>query len=268
MRGHLDRQLVERDDFVTHDVGQRYFRRRDQVEGLALAFRAAFFHGEQVRFELRQLAGAAQRIGVDHVRRVALGIAVLFRVRVEHVLRQRAVQAGDAALHDGEARAGQLGGDFEVEPEFGADVDVILDFKIEGWRRADLAHFDVAALVDADRHRRVRQVRHRCHEGGQLGLHFRQRRLVGLELVAQASHFGHHGGGVFAFALEHADLLGQRVALALQVFGAGLDRLAFGFEGVEGGHVEHIFAACQAGGDIVNVFAEKLNVYHYWMPVC
>jgi hypothetical protein len=35
------------------------------------------------------------------------------------------------------------------------------------------------------------------------------------------------------FALEHADLLGQRIALALQFLGACLDRLAFGFERVE-----------------------------------
>ena len=31
---------------------------------------------------------------------------------------------------------------------------------------------------------------------------------------------------------------------------------------VESGHVEHVFAACQAGGDMLDVFAEQLDVYH------
>ncbi|MNT74261.1 hypothetical protein D3C72_2130680 [compost metagenome] len=74
---------------------------------------------------------------------------MLVHVRVEHELRQRAVQAGDAALHDGEARTGQLGGHFEVETQRGAHVDVILDFKVKRARRADLAHFHVARFVFA-----------------------------------------------------------------------------------------------------------------------
>jgi hypothetical protein len=113
----------------------------------------------------------------------------------------------------------------EIQAERRADVDVVLDLEIERRRRADLAHFHVARFVGTDRHRFVRQVRHRFHERGQLGLHHRQRGFVGLELVAQAAHFRHHGRRVFALALEHADLLGQRIALALQFFGAGLDRL-------------------------------------------
>ena len=35
------------------------------------------------------------------------------------------------------------------------------------------------------------------------------------------------GLGMLALALEHADLLGQAVALALQLFGAGLQGFAF-----------------------------------------
>ena len=52
---------------------------------------------------------------MHQVRHVHLGVAVLARVQVEHELRQRAVQPRDAAAHDGEARAGDLRGGFEIE---------------------------------------------------------------------------------------------------------------------------------------------------------
>ena len=68
-------------DLVAHEVGQRHFAGRDQVErrvvGRGLAFLAALLGGEQVALELGQLAGAAQRLGVDDVGHVALGVAVL-----------------------------------------------------------------------------------------------------------------------------------------------------------------------------------------------
>ncbi len=183
-------------------------------------------------------------------------------VGVEHELRQRAVQAGDAALHDGKARAGQLGGDVEVQAERRADIDVVLDLEIEAARRADLAHFDVAGFVGADRHGFMRQVGNGAHEFGHLRLHFVQARGRGLQFVADAADFGHHGGGVLALALEDADLLGQGVALALQFLGAGLDLLALGFQGIEGGDVEDELARGQAGGGAVDVLAEELNVDH------
>ena len=41
-----------------------------------------------------------QRLGVDDVRRVALGVAVLARLRVEHELRERAVQPREAAAQE------------------------------------------------------------------------------------------------------------------------------------------------------------------------
>ena len=46
------------------------------------------------------------------------------------------------------------------------------------------------------------------------------------------------GLGVLALALEHANLLGQAVALALQLFGSGLQRFAFAFERAKRVHVQ------------------------------
>jgi hypothetical protein len=99
------------EDFVAHDVGHRHFGGRDQVERVLIATQ----HLEQVFLELGQLAGAEQAGGVDQVRRVELGVAMLFGVRVEHELGKRPVQAGQAALEQREARAGDLGGGGEIE---------------------------------------------------------------------------------------------------------------------------------------------------------
>jgi hypothetical protein len=58
---------------------------------------------------------------------------MLFGVRIEHELGKRPVQAGDTALEQREARAGNLGGGGEIElVQALADVGVIFDLESEG----------------------------------------------------------------------------------------------------------------------------------------
>jgi hypothetical protein len=124
----LQRQRLGSEDFVADDVGHRHFGGRDQVERVLVAAQ----HLEQVFLELRQLAGAMQAGGVDQVGGIDLGVAVLGGVRIQHELGERAVQAGQAALEQREARAGNLGGGGEIElAERLADIGVILDLEIE-----------------------------------------------------------------------------------------------------------------------------------------
>ena len=90
--------------------------------------------------------------------------------------------------------------------------------------------------------------------------------------VAEASssafrpcHFRHGriGLGVLAFALEHADLLADRVALGLHFFGAHLDGFALGFQRLEGVHIQEglrVLAGQQAGDHRIQVFAQQGNV--------
>jgi hypothetical protein len=68
---------------------------------------------------------------------------------------------------------------------------------------------------------------------------------------------------VLAFAFEHADLLADRIALGLQLFGAHLDGLALGFQRLEGVHIQEglgVLAALQAGKHRVEVFTQQGNV--------
>ena len=67
-------------------VRQRHFGGRDQIQ-IPVAGDL-----EQVLLELRQVARAAQRVGVDEERRLDFAIAVLARVQIEHEVDQRARQ--------------------------------------------------------------------------------------------------------------------------------------------------------------------------------
>ena len=96
--------------------------------GLGVGIGAA----EQILGKLGQLAGAEERLGVDHEGRQHLGVAVLLGVQVEHEADQRPLQPRSRAHVDGEARPAQLGGAFEVEnAERLADLPVRLGLEVE-----------------------------------------------------------------------------------------------------------------------------------------
>ena len=227
----------------------------------------ALLRGKQVALELGQLAGALERIGVDGIGHIALGVAMLLRLHVQHELRQRPVQARQRPLHDREARARELDAHVKVQAQRRADIDMVLGLKGKNGRRAPAAHLDVVGFAGAHGHAFVWQVGHRQQQALQLGLDLLQARSGLLQLGFGRCHLGLGGLGTVLVALahQHADLLGQLVALRLQFFGAGLQRLAFGFQRLEGGHVQKrlwVFAGLQAFDGAGQVFAEKKDVKH------
>ena len=116
MRGEFQRQLAFSQHLVTHKIGQRDFAGGNQVQRLTIcvAVLTAFFGSKQIFLKLGQLARATQTVGVDDVRRVALGIAMLLGLHIQHELRQSAVQAGNLTLHHCKARAGQFDAHFKI----------------------------------------------------------------------------------------------------------------------------------------------------------
>jgi len=134
-------------------------------------------------------------------------------------------------------------------------------------RRAPAQHFDIAGLVIADRHAFVRQVGNHRDKGIEARHQVRQRRLAGLQIVAQPGDFSHHGRSVLALALQHADLLRQRIAPGLQILGMYLQTLALRFERLEGGSVERHAAQSQALGDEGKIGTKELNVEHFGKPI-
>ena len=190
MGGHFDRQIVFIDNFITHQVGQRHFRRRDQrvVAAVSLFFQRTSM--EQVAGEFRQLAGAIQGVLVYQVRDIVFAIAMLFSVQIQHELRQGAVQTGQLAFHHHEARTGELNGGGKIQPAVHfTQRHVIAHVKIELARRAPAADFNVVVFVTANRHVIVRNIRDRQRDIAD----FRQQRFklgfCGIQLFAEFVHF-------------------------------------------------------------------------------
>ena len=88
--GEFDGQVAFCHDGVAYHVCEWYFAGGDEVKrgvvGLLFGFLPAFVGGEQVAREFGQLACAAQALGIDDVGRVALGVAVLLCLCIEHEL--------------------------------------------------------------------------------------------------------------------------------------------------------------------------------------
>jgi hypothetical protein len=101
VRGQLQRQLRFGQHLVAHEVGQRHLAGRDQVQRLLVSDPSPswppLLTANRSASNLGSCPGAAQRRLVDDVGHIALGVAVLLRLRVEHELRERAVQPGDRA---------------------------------------------------------------------------------------------------------------------------------------------------------------------------
>ena len=92
--------------------------------------------------------------------------------------------------------------------------------------RAPAAHFDVFRFVAADRHAFVRNVRDAQKQVFKVRADAVQFLFEVGELFGDAGGFGHQRRSVLTRLLRHADLLGERVALRLELFGAGLHGLA------------------------------------------
>ena len=104
----LHRQTLGFEDFVAVKVRHRHFRGGNKPQVVP-------FELEEVPGELRQLARAVERRGIDHEGRKHFRIAVLAGVNVEHEVRERALEPGAKASIHGESRPGDLGRAFEVQ---------------------------------------------------------------------------------------------------------------------------------------------------------
>ena len=188
-------------------------------------FRVGIGAAEQVLGKLGQLAGAEERLGIDHERRQHFGVAVLLRVHVEHEADERALEARARAHVDGKTRAAR------AWPR-------VRDRECRGLRRSPseawaaksnffcspqvLTVLLSASEAPAGTSSRVR-----------LGTRARDWRncssssggsLVELvEFVFQGAGLFHHGRGfvVFAGLFERAHLLREFVAAGFELFGEG-----------------------------------------------
>ena len=106
------------------------------TSAVGVRYQSGPLEAEEVRRELRELAGPEERGRVHDEGRQDLDVAVLARVHVEEELDERAREERRPALEDREARARDLRGALEVQDaERGAEVPVRLRREVELRRR-------------------------------------------------------------------------------------------------------------------------------------
>src|SRR6185503_17143591 len=227
--GIAQRQLPSVEDRAAIEVGERHLRGRDQ-EQVPVAGDL-----EQVLLELRQVAGAAQRIGVDQEGRLDLRVAVLARVQLQHEVDERAREPRARPHQHREARARHARGALEVEnAQSRTDLPVRLRLEVERARLAVPPHLAVVFGGFPDRHRGVRQVRHGHQQVGELLIHLAQLRLELLDLLATGLVGGKDRRRIEPLLLGARDLLARRVLLALEVLDARNQLAALRIERGEG----------------------------------
>ena len=191
MSRNLDRQLVGTQELAANHVGQGHFSGRDQVHLFPVAFLSALFRSKKVFFKLRQLTRAAHRFSRHHIGGVAFDVAVFTGVRIQHELRQSAVQASDLAAHKAKARARLFGCGFKVHAQRSSDIDMILDGEIKLARRAPTTDLRIVALIASHGDRLMRQVGHAHHELFQVVADIGKLVLQFGKLFGNCRRFGH-----------------------------------------------------------------------------
>ena len=124
--------------------------------------------------------------------------------------------------------------------------------------------FDVVMFVLAYRHRLMCQVRNLIcdlldglNKPNKPGLRKNQ-------FFTECRHFPHHRRDVLALGLEHADLLGFRVAQILQLLRAHLKLLALGLPLLQGRDIKVVAAGLlEAGGQDFGLIAQQDGIEHW-----
>ncbi len=253
-----ERQAVLAQDLVAVQVGDRHLGGRYQEE-------VAPLDAEEVVGELRQLAGAGERGGVDEVGGDELGVAVAPGVEVEHVGDQGALEHRPAALENREAARGHGHGALEVDDvELRPEVPVGLGLEVEGRRLAPAPLDPVGALVGALGNARMNQVRDRQLEGAELLLELAGAVLELLGPAAERRHLRLEGFGLGLPALpeQGADRLRARVAPRLQLLDLDQSRAPGGVDLEQAIERRLRAARLEHAADALGVAAEQFAGEH------
>ena len=258
MAGELERQRFERDDLLAHEICHRVFRSRNEVEVAPLDL-------EEVVLEFCEAGDAVGAFAAHHVRHVDLGIPVLLSVRVEHELRERAMQARQRAFHHDEAGAGKLRRRLEVEhAETRTDVDMILRREIEFARLTPAAILRVLFRRAPSRNRFVREIGNDANEFVELALNLRELFFGRLEGRLEPFRFLHPFRYVLFLRLGLPDLLCKPVAIRLRAFHGLLQLLATSVESLEPGYIEYVSPSrSKPFSHAFDVIPQQLDVDHF-----
>ena len=203
-RGQAQRQISLCLDFLRGEIGQRHFRGRDQP--------AAIGGAEQIIGEFRQLARAIHGGVIHQQRHRTLGIAMRFRMQVQHPLPKRPFQPREWAFQHRKTRTRELGGSGEIhQAKRLTQFEMLLGCEGKLRLRAMLMLHHIGAFIAPIRHFGIKDIGE-CFQHGLLrGLSFRGFGFKRCHVVAQLHRFGFQRRGIGALALGRADILGKRI---------------------------------------------------------
>ena len=176
---------------------------------------------------------------LDEVGNVSFGVTVLARMRVEHELRQRALELRQAAFEHCEPRARHPARGVEIQhAEALAEGDVIQRLEIERARFTPAANIGIRRFVLAIGYVIHQQVGQAEFDILDLALHSTELLLGRGQLLTQVLDRGEQGFDVFTRRLRlahgpgtHVALIAQRLDLDLQRFALFLEcEIAIGVE--------------------------------------
>ena len=262
--GNLDREIGFLQHLARDGVRERHFSGRDQILELMLSLFLISADAGRVKVlsKLRQLTGSIHGRRIDDVRRIAFGVAMLPGVKIEHELREGAVQMSDLTLHEAETGAGKLGSRIEIHAKRRSHINVVLHREIELTGGAPAPLFNIRTVITANRTFRVRQIRNALKQIVQLVADFAKLFLEVSKLFRQSGSFLHQIFCRFARLLGLSDLTGQGVTHSLQFFSLRLNLLTLIFKSEEFFLRELKVAGLQPSNHFRQLFAQKIDVNH------
>ena len=213
--------------------------------------------------KLGELAGGNAALVLQHMRRQDEFITV-GDVGVDEIVQQSPLQTGAHALVAPKAVAAHLDATLIVDQiQTGAQIHVILGFKVKGVRFAEIAQ-GLVVLFAAGQQIGVRQVGQTQHQILIFGLDDRDLAVVFLDGFLQSVHLGKDGGGILTGLLHGRDLLGHGILLGLQIVGladqcaALIVQLQNALDGLTG----ILALASQQVDDLFGIFLDTSNIQH------
>ena len=211
-------------------------------------------------------------VAVDHKRRDAVGKALVDH-EIARIGQHGLVQARDIAHEVVKSVAGDAARGVEIDAVKALhDLRVVRDREIRHDGLAEALHLHVAAVVRAERHARVDDLRDGEHDLVDLGLEFLlllfklgQTRRLRRDLCLDGLGLFELGRVLFRLPHEHADLFRQAVALSAQIRRL-VDGGAVGLVELDHFVDERELGVLKFFADVfpneIGVFADQSNVNH------
>ena len=258
--GEIDGQVVPVQDLAPVIVGERHFRRGDQVHILV-------FHFVHVFVEFGQLPSPRHGRGIHDIRGDHFQIAVLLGMLVQHKVVNGTFQTGTGPFVVVEPGTGNLGSPFRIQdPQFFPDFPMGFRCEIKMGGFSPFPHFRVFRIVFAHGHISRRHVGNGEHHSLEPGFHILHLFVRFCDLVPQGPHGGDFFRCVFPIALHLADFSADRIPLAFVRFHFLEQGPAFLVQSLEFFQIHFRMTVFQSLGNLFRVVPDKFQIQHNYNP--